>query len=389
VRIHTEAEAAASARAIKALAYTAGEHVVFDAGRYAPETSEGRRLIAHELAHVVQQRSQAGSIIRRQADPSPPAAPQPVTIQDNATDEKKWRTRVDNAVRAQFGLRGAGLTSTNVKYFDEAQFGAQFSKAELAQKLFTLFVDYGEQLTGSGMPAAILDYNRQPFSYAGPTSTTMEQLHQFVQEGIDKGYFEGQTREIDVAASEQAHAPVRFPVFRVTPQELVAAYIGGITDISGSRESRHIAMRLSGGTADVETLVHEACHFYVSDSFRNMVLARPDREDFIGDSLISEILLEGFAEHFARQVMAANASTFGPASGSYQSAVDEVERLVLTLGEPSVRAAYFGGNASQIKRVSAAVDIYKTTPEDLLVPGFVVDEGVAQAAAAAGTANKP
>jgi hypothetical protein len=55
VRVHTDRRAAASARAVDAAAYTVGEHVVFDRGRYAPETDAGRGLLAHELAHVVQQ----------------------------------------------------------------------------------------------------------------------------------------------------------------------------------------------------------------------------------------------------------------------------------------------------------------------------------------------
>jgi hypothetical protein len=55
VRVHTNASAAESARTINALAYTVGRDMVFGTGQYAPETSEGRRLIAHELAHVVQQ----------------------------------------------------------------------------------------------------------------------------------------------------------------------------------------------------------------------------------------------------------------------------------------------------------------------------------------------
>jgi len=56
VRLHTDARAAQSARAVGALAYTVGRDVVFDAGQYAPHTAGGRRLLAHELAHVVQQR---------------------------------------------------------------------------------------------------------------------------------------------------------------------------------------------------------------------------------------------------------------------------------------------------------------------------------------------
>lgn len=55
VQVHTGAQAAASARAVNALAYTVGQHVVFGDQRYAPATREGKRLLAHELAHVVQQ----------------------------------------------------------------------------------------------------------------------------------------------------------------------------------------------------------------------------------------------------------------------------------------------------------------------------------------------
>ena len=55
VRVHTGAQAAESARAVNAKAYTIGQDVTFGVGQYTPGTSEGRRLIAHELTHVVQQ----------------------------------------------------------------------------------------------------------------------------------------------------------------------------------------------------------------------------------------------------------------------------------------------------------------------------------------------
>lgn len=57
VRVHTDVQAAKSASAVGALAYTVGQDVVFGAGRYEPATNEGRRLIAHELTHTLQQRS--------------------------------------------------------------------------------------------------------------------------------------------------------------------------------------------------------------------------------------------------------------------------------------------------------------------------------------------
>ena len=55
VRVHTDPEAQQSAREVNALAYTVGSHVVFDAGRYAPHSPDGKRLLGHELTHVVQQ----------------------------------------------------------------------------------------------------------------------------------------------------------------------------------------------------------------------------------------------------------------------------------------------------------------------------------------------
>jgi predicted nucleic acid-binding protein len=56
VRVHTDGAASESARELGAHAYTVGEDIVFGTGHYAPGTSEGRSLLAHELAHVVQQR---------------------------------------------------------------------------------------------------------------------------------------------------------------------------------------------------------------------------------------------------------------------------------------------------------------------------------------------
>src|SRR5581483_5561480 len=55
VRVHTDATAVESARAVSAQAYTVGNDIVFDAGRYTPGTPAGQKLLAHELAHVAQQ----------------------------------------------------------------------------------------------------------------------------------------------------------------------------------------------------------------------------------------------------------------------------------------------------------------------------------------------
>lgn len=55
VRVHADARAADAAHAVGARAYTVGDRVVMGAGQYRPHSADGRRLLAHELAHVVQQ----------------------------------------------------------------------------------------------------------------------------------------------------------------------------------------------------------------------------------------------------------------------------------------------------------------------------------------------
>ena len=74
VRVHADPPAGDSARALEARAYTAGPHIVFGIGQFAPATPSGRRLLAHELTHVMQLRGShehdAGpATIQRQPDP--------------------------------------------------------------------------------------------------------------------------------------------------------------------------------------------------------------------------------------------------------------------------------------------------------------------------------
>ena len=79
VRVHTDARAQESARRVNALAYTVGRDVAFGAGQYAPASVEGRRLIAHELAHVVQQSSSVGALSAMRDGP---------TVEDSASERE-------------------------------------------------------------------------------------------------------------------------------------------------------------------------------------------------------------------------------------------------------------------------------------------------------------
>ena len=72
VRVHTDGAAARAAARLDARAFTLGSHIAFGRSEYRPEAAEGRLLLAHELAHVLQQREAPpadGAVIRRQQEP--------------------------------------------------------------------------------------------------------------------------------------------------------------------------------------------------------------------------------------------------------------------------------------------------------------------------------
>lgn len=64
VRVHADTQAAETARAVRSQAFTKGNHIVFGAGHYAPNSIPGRRLLAHELTHTIQQQAGATRIQR-------------------------------------------------------------------------------------------------------------------------------------------------------------------------------------------------------------------------------------------------------------------------------------------------------------------------------------
>ncbi len=82
VRIHKDNKAADSSKAISAKAYTFGNHIVFNSGQYSPNTKAGKKLLAHELTHVVQQ----GGGVKRAPESTPSTLPEPSsTVQNNSS----------------------------------------------------------------------------------------------------------------------------------------------------------------------------------------------------------------------------------------------------------------------------------------------------------------
>jgi hypothetical protein len=118
VRVHTDGKAAESARAVNALAYTVGRNVVFDTGKYAPEASVGQRLLAHELAHVVQQSS------------SDAVEPEAYTVSDRSDASEKEADRAADSVTAS-GLAEVRTSGLALQRYSHADCTEDFLKTHV------------------------------------------------------------------------------------------------------------------------------------------------------------------------------------------------------------------------------------------------------------------
>lgn len=109
VRVHSDAAAGRSAREVNAKAYTVGHDVVFGVGQFAPETREGRRLLAHELTHVVQQIGSSEPAMQRYCSDPDFCKPYATTAE---ADSAEWWIR-NTYMRAEglatFGTEVKGL----------------------------------------------------------------------------------------------------------------------------------------------------------------------------------------------------------------------------------------------------------------------------------------
>src|SRR5262245_44996747 len=123
VRAHINGQAAQSAADVKARAYTVGQHVVFGAGKYAPGTNAGDSLIAHELAHTVQQ---GADVVRPQAD---------------TFTTRVQRAPAESAASAEYKTETGMALSTHGATFDQSCNGAQQKIVELVLKKAKLMVD--------------------------------------------------------------------------------------------------------------------------------------------------------------------------------------------------------------------------------------------------------
>jgi hypothetical protein len=110
VRVYVDGVAAESAHALRANAYTFGNRIAFGAGRYRPDTEPGKHLLAHELAHVVQQGTNSEAAPLAQRDCSDPDFCAPyATPAEAASTKARLRSYYLPVEAAKFGANSRAL----------------------------------------------------------------------------------------------------------------------------------------------------------------------------------------------------------------------------------------------------------------------------------------
>lgn len=301
VRVHTDASAADSARAVNALAYTAGGHVVFGSNRYSPGTPEGKRLLAHELTHVVQSKPH---LARDKANQPTPPAPNPPTSQPTPTPNTPAACTVPADAAKQIADQGIpAKVIASMKY----AIGMGTIRAGKAIPLTDAIINQADAAIkaqfGSLLPS-------RSFSKGG--SITKQTPDQTANARVpDEETARRIIRRVALRTSGDAltalcitdednsvlDSAVAVPVLTALTIDGVRNYekseIGGLTNFPTQAGALPKVTLPTESPNIGHIVVHEAMHFYVHDVYRQTAEAGQSRD----------LMMEGGAEFMARLVI--------------------------------------------------------------------------------------
>lgn len=285
----------------------------------------------------------------------------------------QWLQTVDKAVRKQFGLTGVGLAG-HVKFLTQTQFAKQLLAADIPESLLNLFLNPSQPTV---IIRAILRFHHQTDWLEGMRDEKlmqkqMQKLRKFIAERIKIGNFQSAIAPPVNPKKIKSLPSSPGGTVTITPAELVTMFTSGLTKMVATRSGRTILIQMH---SEVEVLVHEACHFYMHNQFR--IAAEKASNRFFNGLRLSEILLEGFPEHFTRQMMQVNEKELGRLHvEAYQDYVEAAGRFISTIEDKakgSARKAFFEGNSAAINLLFRAIELnIKNYP--LLVPGFMLEQ---------------
>lgn len=280
VRVHADARAAESARAVQALAYTVGHHIAFGGGLYAPDTAAGDDLLAHELAHTVEPASAPGTngVVRRRRIPTGPdlAATMPAGGTDAAAHQAGLLRAVSRAweeltaakkatvrtAAAAFGISGA----------TDALIMAALAAGTRPQLLqFAAAIRTADPATTLGDPA-LIDVGARPATSDAVNIAFLVSMANWIFTLIALGLADADIADVFGAANVAA-AKAKYALARTAMNSLHASnhivtdrsgysgevFLGGLTNSSQIALGPNI---IDDPTkkASIATMVHEAMH---------------------------------------------------------------------------------------------------------------------------------
>jgi Domain of unknown function (DUF4157) len=306
VRIHTDATAARLADDHDAHAFTIGSHVAFGANTYRPGAPEGDALVAHELAHVVQQQG---------------AGPVEQAVQRKPIEDGGAEAHADQAahgVMAQLwgGVKGAARKVTDGLKTDVGMKRCSKTSAPLPSGSLTssgsIAHTSGAQLdTYVSGTAAISGYLSSTIA-AGRVATG--HVHFFNAADFRTrcvAYLVGKTNPNTGGAFTQAEAEAFEP------------------GVNAYQDGADVYVHQDRGTPS--TVIHEGMHLYESDTF----------------TAVGFNISEGATEWLTRLVIADR--SLGFVRNNYQSQYNSLTKLAAKGGQGALMAAYFNGNIAGLR----------------------------------------
>lgn len=350
VRVHTDSLAEKSAQAVHARAYTVDQHLVFGKSQYSPESSSGKHLLAHELAHFVQQRGAQPVMQRQPLDPT--------------EDPERYRT-VHKTLFVQ--SLGGAVTPRTWKNPSPGEQGT-------AVEIFNQFVDAFKDLIKKN-PMSIggdIDELTTP-DVAKADAVEVDKRVRAIYYQIQGKLTEAELRSrVDVSTTQQTASDDylrQWLANRLTSWTDISEYNIGESDARYQKllkdllddawagpKIRILASRTAAYTVETPgnprqvfinkganelirkaTLIHEIVHFYAHADFKKWVVSTNAPRPY----------KEGFTEYLAEKVMSKDELSGG---ASYKSAVEKIKDDVAKyIPDDDIARAYFMGETWRIE----------------------------------------
>ena len=350
VRVHTEAVAEESAGALNARAFTLGHDIAFGAGRYSPGTDEGMRLLAHELAHVVQQGEVPAATIQRTPDLDDPTrftqvheglfvtAPSggvlrpwvdPDPANGVAGTSAEIRNQFITALRAYIAANPLSVGGTVSTLTTESQ--AETTAIAVDQDIRSTF----PQIT-TPIPEA------QIRSAVGIIQTSQTSAPQFLNQWLENRLsLMTDIDEFNIRATDPRYQQMLADI-------LADSWAGPNVRTLASRQAAFVESGTRifihrGAPSDLRRLIliHELTHFYAAQGFR----------DWVDATTSPRFYTEGFTEYLARMVMTPDERA---ARNNYAPNVQAIQDNVATfVPEDDIARAYFMGEVWRLEATSA------------------------------------